>query len=100
MTKAKPKVSAKLVKKTITRRSKAKIKVTLKVAGVSKPTGKVVVYEGKKKLRTVTLKSKHKGKITVTLPRLKKGTHKLKVTYRGSSSIAKKTSKTVTLRVR
>ena len=98
--KARPKVTAKLVTKSVGTHSKAKVRVRITVTGVARPTGKVVVYEGRVKLKTVTVKAKHKGMITVKLPRLTPGKHRLKVTYRGSSNVARKTSKAFTLRVR
>ncbi len=100
VTKTKAKVTAKLAKKSVRVGTKGKVTVTIKATGVAKPTGKVVVYDGKKKIRTVTVKAKHGGKVTITLPKLKKGTHKIKVTYNGSTEVAKKTSKVVDLRVR
>ncbi len=100
VTKAKPKVSFKLVKKKISRSAKAKVKVVVKVAGIAGPTGKLRIYDGKKRLRTVTLKAKHRGRLTVTLPRLKAGKHRIKVVYAGSSQTTKKTSAKKTLTVR
>src|SRR5690606_9074673 len=67
VTKAKPKVTAKLMKKTVTKKTRPKVKVKVSATGVAKPTGKIAVYVGKKKLRTVRLKAKHKGSITITL---------------------------------
>ena len=95
-----PKVSAKLSKKKIKARSKAKLTVTVKASGIAAPTGKVQVFDGKKRLKTVSLRSKDQGRLKVTLPRLKPGKHKIKVKYLGSSKIAKKNSKKVTLTVR
>lgn len=95
-----PKVSLKLAKKSIKASAKAKVTVRVKVKGIAKPTGKVRIYDGKKRIKTVTLKAKHKGKLTVTLPRLKVGKHKVKVTYLGSKQVVKKTSAPKTLTVR
>ncbi|MDQ2624923.1 MAG: Ig-like domain repeat protein, partial [Actinomycetota bacterium] len=97
--KAKPKVSLKLVKKKVARSAKAKVKVTVKVAGMSKPTGTLRLYDGKKRITTVTLKAKHRGTVSVRLPRLATGKHKLKVVYSGTKQIAKRTSKVAVLRV-
>ncbi len=93
-------MTTKLVKKSVTSKSKAKLKVTVKVTGASRPTGTLVVYDRKKKIATVKLTSSRKGVVTVTLPKLAKGKHRLTVAYSGSKSIAKKTSKVVTLTVR
>ncbi len=98
--KAKSKVSLKLVRSKVARSAKAKIRVTVKVAGIAGPTGKLRIYDGKKRLRTVTLKAKHRGRLTVTLPRLKAGKHRIKVVYAGSSQTTKKTSAKKTLTVR
>ena len=98
--KASAKVTVKLARSTVKRTVKGRLKVTVSVVGVPRPTGTLVVYEGSKKVTSKVLKAKHQGKVTITLPRLAKGTHKLKVTYRGSSKVAKKTSSTVKLRVR
>lgn len=103
-TKALPKVAgtvkAKLAKKTITAKQRAKVTFTVRSKGVSPITGKVTITYGKKS-RTVTLKPGHKGKATVTLPRLKKGTHKVTVTYKGGAKVKKASlKKALTLRVR
>lgn len=103
VTKAKAKLSTKLVTSKVTRSSRAKLRVTVKVAGVAKPTGKVKVTwaKGKKKVsKTVTLRAKHKGTLTVKLPRLAKGTYKVGTVYRGTKLIAKKKGKMRTLTVR
>ena len=53
-----------------------------------KPTGKVKVYDGKKKVvLTTTLKGKNNGVKTIKLPVLKKGKHKIKVVYLGAPTI-------------
>lgn len=58
--------SGKLSTTSIKRSSSAKIAVTVKAPGVSKPTGTVYVKVGTKTVKA-TLKSTHAGKITVTL---------------------------------
>ncbi len=95
-----PKVSTKLVKKSVKVGAKAKLKVTVTVKGVAKPTGKLRIYDGKKRIKTVSLKAKGKGKVVVVLPRLKAGKHKVKVTYLGTTQIAKKSSAAKTLTVK
>jgi hypothetical protein len=57
------------------------------------------LYDGKKRITTVTLKAKRRGTVSVRLPRLSVGKHKLKVVYSGTKQIAKRTSKVVVLRV-
>lgn len=72
------------------------VKVTVTATGVT-PTGKVTIKEGTKTLKSnVTLSA---GKATVTLPKLKAGTHKLVVSYLGSTTVAAGKSATVTLKV-
>jgi large repetitive protein len=64
------------------------VTISVAVPGFLKPTGKVRVYDGKKKvLQTTTLKGKNNGLKTVRLPVLKKGKHKIKVVYLGSTTI-------------
>lgn len=92
VTKAVPKAKAS-VKVTAGKKS-ATVKVT--ASGITAPTGKVTVTYGKKKV-TVTLSAKHKGKISVKLP---KGTHTVKVSYAGSSQVAKASTKTLRVKVR
>ena len=73
-------------------------KVTVSVSG--KPAGTVAIYDGKKKLKTVTLK---KGKATYTLSKkLKKGTHKIKAVFTPTDveAFAPSTSKVVKLKVK
>jgi hypothetical protein len=66
----------------------AKITVTVAVPNFRKPTGKLKVYDGKRKvLLTKTLSGKDNGIKTIRLPKLKKGKHKIKVVYLGSSTI-------------
>jgi hypothetical protein len=66
---------------------KGKLAVTLTVAGLSKPTGSIVVKDGKAKVATIKLKAKSKGKAVVKLTKLKPGKHKLTLAYAGSKSI-------------
>lgn len=92
------KVSPKKVKKS--KRATATVRVTVNGASQIAATGKVTIYDGSKKLASTTLKSSHKGTVKVKLPKIKKkGTHKLKVSYAGTSNISAKTSATVKLKV-
>lgn len=92
------KVSPTKVKKS--KRATATVKVTVNGAPQIAASGKVTIYDGSKKLTTATLKAGHKGTVKVTLPKIKKkGTHKLKVSYAGNSSISAKTSAVVKLKV-
>jgi hypothetical protein len=67
---------------------KGKLGVSLTVAGLSKPTGSIVVKDGKKTVATIKLKAKSKGKAVVKLTKLKPGKHKLTLQYAGSKSIS------------
>lgn len=93
-------VKVKLAEKRVTAKSRARLTVTLKVPGVAKPKGKLVIRDGKKRIATVKIKPKHGGKRTVRLPRLSPGKHRISVRYQGTKQIAAKTSKKITLRVR
>jgi len=92
VTKAKASVTVKAAKKVKTAK-RAKVTVTLRAAGVPRFTGKVVVYDGRHKIGTA--KVAKSGKVVVRLARLKAGPHKLSVTYKGSATVAKVTSKKV-----
>lgn len=71
------------------------VTVTVSASGVT-PTGTVVVKEGSKTLASHSLS---KGKATIKLPLLKAGSHKLTVTYKGSSTVASAKAATKTLKV-
>ena len=73
--------------------------MTVSVAGVSEPTGKLQVYNGTKLLTTVTLTASGSGHKTIKLPVLTVGKHKIKVKYAGSTTIAKSASAFVVLTV-
>ena len=100
VSKASPKVTAKLASSSVRAGTKATLTVKVSATGVKKPTGKLTVLAGKKKLVTTSLKAKHRGVLKIKLPRLARGKHSIKVTFAGSKTLAKKSSKKVTLRVR
>ncbi len=56
------------------------------------PTGKVTVYDGSKKLKTLTLTASSKGKVTVKLPKLSVKTHTIKVSYAGDANLKASTA--------
>lgn len=88
VTKAKAKVTAKAAKKKVRRDARARIKVTVKTAGLT-PSGKVTVKIAGAKKRTVKLK-KGRATVRIAIPRsAKPGKKKVTVTYRGSNLIAK-----------
>ena len=91
--------SGKLVKDTVTVGDKGKVKVTVRPTG-DKPTGSVVVREGRSKVGSATLKATHGGEITVILDKLPKGSHDLKVFYGGSGVHQGSTSGRLTLTVK
>ena len=93
--KATAKLANKLSAAKIKASAKGKLTITATATGVV-PTGKVTVFDGKKKIGTATLKG---GKVVFTLPKLKKGTHKIHATYAGSTLVSPATAKTVTLKV-
>ncbi|CAG7620956.1 Ig-like domain-containing protein [Leucobacter soli] len=100
VTKATPKVSAKLAKSKVTTKQNGKIKVAVTIPGSLKAKAanfKVKLYDGKKVLRTVTLSKSGTG--NVTIPKLKKGTHKIKVTVLSTTNTNSKSSVTRTLKV-
>jgi protocatechuate 3,4-dioxygenase beta subunit len=72
---------------------KGKLTVTLTVPGLPKPTGVIVVKDGKKAVATIKLKAKSKGKGVVTLSKLKPGKHTLTLSYAGSKTINAATAK-------
>ncbi len=101
VSKAKSAATAKLAKSSVKAGKRATLRLTVKGTGV-KATGKVrvVVTQGKKTVRTITVKVNAKGKATVKLPKLAKGKYAVKAQYLGSKTVAKKAAKQVTLRVR
>lgn len=98
--KAAAKVAGKLAKKRARAGKRAKYRIRVKVAGVARPTGRLVIQDRKKTVRTVRLKTKDKGRITVRLPKLSRGKHRIRVVYQGNATVKKKASKRVTVRVR
>src|SRR5690606_35312097 len=98
--KLKAKVKTKLAKKKVTVGKRVKVTVRVRVPGIAKPKGTLVIRDGKKKVATVKLKAKHAGKRTVRLPQLKAGKHKITVTFKATKQIAKSKAKPKTLRVR
>ena len=65
---------------------------TIKIGGTGlpkgyAPTGKVTVYDGSKKLKTVSLAKSAKGTVKVKLPKLKAATHTIKVSYSGDANL-------------
>lgn len=95
--KARASVAVKLPRK-ILRNQRARIAVVVKAPGVARLSGKVVVYDGKRRIGTAMVDKR--GKATVTSSRLKAGRHRITVTYQGSTYVAKATGKATTVRIR
>lgn len=76
---------------------KAKIGITLTVAGLTGPNGTIQVLDKGKKIASFTMAPVHKGKKTLKLKKLKKGKHKLQVAYLGSSQVLGSRSKKIVL---
>lgn len=102
VTKATPKISAKLARSRVKKSQRAKIRITVTIPGGSRvrPTGQLVIRDGGKIIQISTMKTGHKGRITITLPRLKKGKHYLRATISGSSLQSSRTTTYKTLTVR
>ncbi|KAA1424974.1 hypothetical protein FE697_003500 [Mumia zhuanghuii] len=96
--KAKASVAAKVTtKKVVVKKTRAKVRVTVKATGVT-PTGKVAVYYRGKKVGTATLRSN--GTAVVTLKKLPKaGKASLSIRYLGSTTTGAAT-KTVKVTVK
>lgn len=91
--------SAGLVSSTVTKGRHGKLNVVVAVPGVPKPTGTLKVFSGTTLLTTVSLRAKNAGHKAITLPLLPVGSHKIRVKYSGSSTIAKSKSSPVVLSV-
>lgn len=101
MTKASSTTALKLSKSKIKRTKQVTATITVKAAGVPTgyvPTGTVTIYDGSKKLKTVTLTASSKGTVKVKLPKLKAKKHTIKVSYAGNADVASsKASKKLTV---
>lgn len=80
------KLSASKIKK------KKRATATIKVAGIGTPagyypTGTVTIYDGTKKIATVTLPPSAKGTIKIKLSKLSVKTHTIKVAYAGNTNL-------------
>jgi hypothetical protein len=84
---------------TVSHTTRAKLNLYIAVSGLSGPTGKVTVKQGKKTLASTTLKAKSFGRKTVTLKKLGKGKHKLTVIYAGTTAVKGSKSHAVVLHI-
>jgi pimeloyl-ACP methyl ester carboxylesterase len=81
----------------VSTRRKGSATVVVKASG-HVPRGSVWVHDGSRRIATRTLGSG--GKVTVPLPKLRKGTHRLRVSYRGSADALAGWSATKAVRLR
>lgn len=83
--------------KSVKKSKRATATITISGSGLPDgyaPTGKVTIYDGSKKLKTLTLSASAKGTVTVKLPKLKAKKHTIKVSYAGDANLkSSKTSK-------
>lgn len=79
--------------------TRAKLNITVTVAGLSTPTGVVQVLDKGKKIAQFTMAPVHKGKKTLKLRKLPKGKHRLQVVYLGNGQTFGSKSKRIILYV-
>lgn len=71
-------------------RVRATVRLTaVGAAGAVRPTGKVVIYDGRRKIATLRLTARDRGVRTITLRRLSRGKHTIKIAYAGTDDHAK-----------
>lgn len=71
----------------LTKSKRGKLTITVAAPGLPAPTGTLIIKDGKKTLKKLTLVAKNKGVVVFRLPRLKAGKHKLSVAYSGSAAV-------------
>lgn len=97
---AKAKLKESLSSRRITRGRHAKLTIRVLASGTT-PTGKLTVYDGKRRLATVRLTASKKGKLTVPLPgSLKLGRHRIHAIYSGSRLVSRAVGNVLTLTVK
>jgi hypothetical protein len=79
----------------VTKKIRAKLAITVAAPGQPAPTGTLVIKDGKKTLKKLTLSASKKGVITFKMPKLAPRKHKLKVTYSGSPTVTGSKAKLV-----
>ena len=79
---------------------KSKLMVTVMAVGVTGPTGTLIVKDGRKTIAKKSLSAAKLGKMTIRLKGFKAGKHKIKVMYRGSSSVNRSKSKVIKIIVK
>ena len=73
---------------------KKKVEVSLTVIARStrRPTGTVIVKEGRQTLARVKLRERDRGRLDIDLGRMERGDHVIRASYSGSSSLKESTS--------
>ena len=89
--------TATLKAKTIAKRARGVLEVTVDVLDLGVPLGKVQVKDGSKVIATVTVKNDSGGELTIRLKKLQPGKHKLTVFYLGSTATTASKAKKVKL---
>jgi hypothetical protein len=85
---------------TVTRTQRSKLSISISAIGASGPTGTVVIRDGRKKIKSLSLTAAKNGRLTFKMPRFKKiGKHKIKVSYSGNGYIEGSKAKTVIVKV-
>ncbi|MCB1273506.1 MAG: Ig-like domain repeat protein [Leucobacter sp.] len=99
--KAKPKVTLGVTKQPVNLGWSTTAKVRVAVPGIAKPTGTVVIRDGKTTIARAKLASAARGLLSVRLPAFwRSGTHTLTAKYLGNSKILAKSSAAKPVRVR
>ncbi|MFV0435211.1 MAG: alkaline phosphatase [Leucobacter sp.] len=100
VTKAVPKVSAKLAKSKVKTKQNATVKVAVSIPGslgAKASQAKVQVFDGKKRIKTAT--TNKAGKVNVKLSKLKAGSHKIRVQLVGDGNLKAQQSASRVLKV-
>lgn len=101
---ARARVATRVSLKVSSSRVRSGGRVSLRVALTSvagpRPSGRIRVYDGSRRLRSVTVSTPRRGRITIRTPRLRRsGAHRLRVVYTGSGTFEPSRSATRRIRV-
>lgn len=92
---------AKISGKRFVKGTRPQVTVTVpRLKGGAPITGKVHLYVGKKRVRTITVKASRHAEHTVKLPVRPKSSIKVRAVYSGTKNIKGSTSRTITLKTR
>lgn len=98
--KATSEARAKLIRRTVRPNTRPRLSVTVAAVGV-KPTGKVRVRLGSRKVATLRLRPSDGGSTVARLPRVAKpGKYRIRVAYLGSALVKSARSRAITLQVK